>query len=152
WIRTSTPACVEVGAWTLSVIFLHSSPLLNGFHFAFHLHIPLCIVAATALEELLRHLPKLPLSQKFAPVLLLICLFQSALTMTWQAASRALSYHIPASVMKAMARLAQEPAGIVYTSPHVGTFIPAFTSHHVYVGHWFLTPDFESKQAYFMAL
>ena len=49
----------------------------------------------------------------------------------------------------AVGRLAQEPAGKVYTSPHIGTLIPAYTPHRVYLGHWFLTPDYPAKLAYF---
>ena len=152
WIQNRVPGRMEIGAWTLVVIFMHSSPLLNGFHFVFHLHIPVCMVAATALDEFLLCFRNGTARKRVATLFLLVCLFQSPLTVTWRSGKRALSYQVPGPIMSAISRLAQEPAGLVYTSPHLGTMIPAFTNHRAYVGHWFLTPDFATKQDYFLAL
>ena len=80
---------------------------------------------------------------------LLVLLFQSAVAVTWRSARQAVAYQIPGPIMAAVGRLAQEPAGKVYTSPHIGTLIPAYTPHRVYLGHWFLTPDYPAKLAYF---
>jgi hypothetical protein len=152
WIQKGNAGRIELGAWTLVVIFMHSSPVFNGYHFVFHLHVPLCVIAATALDELLPGLRQGAARERLATSLLLVFLFQSPLTVTWRAAKRALTYQVPAPIMSAVSRLAQEPAGLVYTAPHLGTMIPAITHHRVYMGHWFLTPDFSAKQDYFLAL
>jgi hypothetical protein len=152
WIRRAAPCRPEVGAWTLAVMFLHTSPIFNGYHFVFHLHLPVCIVAATALDGLLRRYSVSRWPSQVAIALTIAAVFQSALCVTWRSAGRALAYQVPEPIMASISRLAQEPPGRVYTAPHIGTLIPAYTSHRVYLGHWFLTPDHPAKQAYFMDL
>ena len=150
WLRDSTPARFEVGAWTVIVVWMHTSPLFNGYHFVFHLHLPVCIVAATALDEWWQQFPKQNWASQVATAFVIALAFQSPLAVTWWSAQQALAYQIPGPVMAAFQRLARLPTGRVYSSPHIGTLLPAFTNHRVYVGHWFLTPDHAQKQAQFM--
>jgi len=84
--------------------------------------------------------------------LLVGTVFQSAGSVTWRSARQALGHQLPEAAMAAIERLRQEPTGRVYTSPYLGTILPAYTPHRVYVGHWFLTPDQPAKQKYFLDL
>ncbi len=150
WLASQAPARVEVGAWTITVILMHTSPMTNGYHFVPYLHLPLCVVAAGVFVELLQRARDPNRGVRIRSILLTVILFQSALAVTWRSARQVLDYQVPAPIMTAIDRLGQEPAGTVYTSPHIGTLIPAYTRHRVYVGHWFLTPNYSTKQAQFM--
>ncbi|HNU51896.1 MAG TPA: hypothetical protein PKJ98_13475 [Verrucomicrobiota bacterium] len=143
---------VEVAAWTLAVIACHNSPLINGHHFVFHLHLPLCIVGAPVLHDLLAAATRGPRWKQGAVAVLLAALAQSPLAVTWRSIGAALNYQVPTPVMDAIQRLAHEPAGRVYTTPHIGTLVPAYSAHRTYVGHWFLTPDYSARQAQFNGL
>ena len=142
----------ELGAWTIAVMLMHTSPLINGYHFVCYLHIPLCIVGAGVFADVLRKARSSNNRVQIAATLMLVVLFQSTPAVTWRSARRVLDYQVPAPIMTAISRLERMPAGNVYTSPHIGTLIPAYTRHHVYVGHWFLTPDYTARQTQFMDL
>lgn len=135
-------------AWLGMAALLHSSPWTNGYHFIYLLPIPLCLLAAPALDRLLRTLAdgSLPASRQLAGAVVLALLFQSALAVTWRTTRQALAYAIPVPVMQAIDALGREPAAGIYTSPHLGTILPACTDHRVALGHWFLTPDHTARQ------
>ena len=44
-----------------------------------------------------------------------------------------------------IAALAESPPGNVFSPADLGMLIPAYTGHPVWVGHWFLTPNFEER-------
>ncbi len=150
WVQTRDPHRLEVAVWTFTVIWLHASPLLNGFHFVFHLHLPLCLVAATVLDEWLERFEEAPWRVQVGIALVLAAAFQSAAAVTWRSARLALTYQLPDDAMGLMDRLRREPPGRIYTSPFLGTLLPAYTDHRVYVGHWFLTPGHAAKQKEFL--
>ncbi|MBU6400477.1 MAG: hypothetical protein KGS61_09180 [Verrucomicrobia bacterium] len=152
WLRTAAPCRIEVGAWIASVVFLHTSSLFNGYHFVFQLHLPLCILAAGALDDLLRHWPTDPPGTRLWAALGLAVVFQSPLVLTWRSVNQAVAFQVPVEVMRAVARISRERPGKVYTSSEIGEVLPAYSSHRVYVGHWFLTPDYLTKRNYFIAL
>jgi hypothetical protein len=152
WIRSQAPYRWEIGIWILTVMLMHTSPLFNGYHFVFMLHIPLCIMGATALDEVMQRWSVSRWRDRVVTGLLLALVFQSACSVTWRSAKGALTHQLPEVVVAVIDRLRQEPAGRIYTSPYLGTLIPAYTSHRVYVGHWFLTPDQPVKQKYFLDL
>jgi hypothetical protein len=152
WLRAEVPHRLEIGVWTVTVMWMHASPLFNGFHFVFHLHLPLCIVAATAMDEWLTRFNEARWRTQLATALVLAATFQSAAAVTWRSARTALGHQFPNDAMAAIERLGQEPAGKVYTAPFLGTLIPAYTSHRVYSGHWFLTPGHPAKQKNFTDL
>jgi hypothetical protein len=55
----------------------------------------------------------------------------------------------PAAYLEVARLLAAEPAGNVLAPWDLGNVIPAYGPHRVYVGHWFLTPDYTTRaQAY----
>lgn len=149
WLAHKIPGRLEVLAWIAAVVFMHSSPLFNGHHYVFHLHLPLCIVAASAFERLLRAAQTETHTRQLVAALALAALFQSPIATTFRAVKNVVNYQIPAPAMAALDRLAQLPPGIVYTSPHLGTLVPAYTPHRTYLGHWFMTPDYRARQNHF---
>jgi hypothetical protein len=49
WIAEADPCVLPMAAWTLAVVFLHTSPVLNGYHFVFYLYTSISLAAAPAL-------------------------------------------------------------------------------------------------------
>jgi len=136
WSGEGCPAWVGVAAWTITVVLLHSSPLLGGYHFVSHLHPPLCLAAASGLLPVLDRLRGRPLALAAIAVLL----FQTPFTLTWKCVREVQDQRVPQSTMRAVDALAPLPPGNVLSSSDVGLYVPAYTPHRVYVGHWFLTP------------
>jgi len=136
-----------LGAWSLAILLLHSSPVLNGYHFLYFQHLPLALVAAPVLADLVAHLQARPLYGRMATGLLLVSLFIAPLVVTVQAIGEALREHkLPAENIAMAKRLAQEPPGNALTTAGLGNLVPAFSPHHVYVGHWFMTPRYEARK------
>lgn len=149
WVAKQVPARIEVGAWTLTVVFMHSSPLFNGHHYVFHLHLPVCVVAACAFESVYQLAKSSTYPRQFFAALLIAALFQSPLAVTFRAIKQVVNYQVPEPAMRVLEYLSKLPRGTVYTSPHLGTLVPAYTPHRTYLGHWFLTPDYAARQAKF---
>jgi hypothetical protein len=146
--RERTPGTRELLAWAAVAALLHASPWTNGYHFVFLLPLPLGLLGAPALEDVWQRLrdAEVPAERQLAGALGLVLTFQSALAVTWRTTRQALDYAVPEPAMAALQALAREPAGRVYTSPHLGTLVPAYTPHRVAVGHWFLTPGHSARQ------
>ncbi|MCX8108154.1 MAG: hypothetical protein N3G20_05050 [Verrucomicrobiae bacterium] len=150
WLARNVPGSLEVGTWTVTVVFMHSSPLFNGHHYVFHLHLPLAVVGASAFESLCRSAREtMSFGRQLLAALMLAATFQSPFAVTFRAIKQVLNYQIPEPAMAALNYLAGLPPGTVYTSPHLGTLVPAYTRHHTYLGHWFLTPNYAEKQKHF---
>lgn len=142
WIADGCAAWVGVAVWTITVVLLHTSPLLGGYHFVSHLHPPLCLAAASGLLPVSDRLRGRPV----AWAALAILLFQTPLTLTWKCVREVQDQRIPHATMRAVEALAPLPPGNVLSSSDVGLYVPAYTPHRVFVGHWFLTPV-EPKRA-----
>jgi hypothetical protein len=129
--------------WVAAAAFLHSGPFLNGYKFVFLLPLPLCILAAPAARALLARRRALLAGAA-------LVLFGGALLQTAEAvrATREVA-HVPADLLRLAESLAHEPAAHALTSPGVGSVLPAFGPHRVYVGHFFLTPNFSERAAAF---
>ena len=149
WLANKIPGRLELLAWIAAVVFMHNSPLFNGHHYVFHLHLPLCIVATCAFDRLWHAAHNETPTRQIVAALALAALFQSPIACTFRAVKNVLNYQVPAPAMAALDRLAKLPAGIVYTSPHIGTLVPAYTPHRTYLGHWFMTPDYRARQNHF---
>ncbi len=54
---------------------------------------------------------------------------------------------VPAAYMPALAELRKVPPTNVLAPPQLGNVIPADTPHRVWLGHWFLTPDFRARSS-----
>ena len=48
--------------------------------------------------------------------------------------------------------LSHKPAGNVLAPPDLGNILPAFTPDRVWVGHWFLTPDYAERSKLYTSL
>jgi len=152
WIAEKHPLRFIVGAWTLAVILLHTSPLLNGYHFVFYLHVPLCIVATPAVLAACAWIANRPARTVWLGVLF-IALFASSVFATARSIQIGMRLNsVPQEFMTVLEKLKTEKPGNVLCSAEQGNIIPAFTSHRVYVGHWFLTPNFEAKAAEYREL
>lgn len=137
-----------LGAWTLAVIALHTSPILNGYHFLYFLHLPVAVVAAPAVRDTFARLGQAGVRGRLGGALLLIALFLSSLVVTVQAMGEAMSgSQVPAERLAVAQRLGLEPTGNVLCSAELGNLVPGLSADHVYVGHWFMTPEFEARKA-----
>lgn len=142
WLRGGPPRRRDlIAGWTVAAAMMAVSPVINGYHFVYLLHIPVCIAAAPVLAE--------RVSQgRLAAVVLCVLLFASTVFSTVQAARDVggLS-EVPSEAMALIRDLADEPPGNVLAPPEFGNIIPAFSTHRVWVGHWFMTPGFQSLAA-----
>jgi len=152
--RAGTPGTRELLVWTGVAALLHSSPWTSGYHFMYLLPLPVCLLAAPALDELLRVFEDegAPPGRQFGAALVVALAFQSAPAVTWRTTRLALARAYPAPILAAAQALAREPAAAVFTSPHVGTVLPAYTAHRMVVGHWFLTPDYAARRDWYHAV
>ncbi len=133
-----------LAAWLLAVTFLHSSPVLNGYHFLYFLHLPLCIVAAPSIAATFERCSASarPLAWSLAALL-----FLAPVAVTGQAVFEGLRDHkVSTETMAILTRLANEPPGNVLAPPAIARLVPAYTGHRADASHWFLSPGYE-KQA-----
>ena len=141
--RERHPARFALFGWVAAIVLLQTLPILNGYKFVFLLPLPLCVLAAPAARELFARRAWLAAGVS-------VLLFGGALLQTVEAvrSTRAVGA-VPSDLMRAVETLVREPAGNALTSPGVGNVLPAFTSHRVFVGHWFMTPEFTSRSVWF---
>jgi hypothetical protein len=143
--RTNSPLKVPLAAWTLPVIALHTSPVLNGFHFVFHLPLPICIAAAPILRQFWETCRE-NLGGSLMKAGLASGLFISTLYGTYASSTKSLSFQISADSLSVITHLKKLPRGNVWASPVLSNLIPAYSGHRVYAGHWFLTPYWPVRQ------
>ena len=145
--RERHPWRTPLGAWIAAVALLHTSPLLNGYHFVFQLHLPVALAAAPAAAALAATRRRLTVAA------LALGLFVSPLAITWEAlADVRRESRVPAPWIEAVERLANEPAGNVLAPWQLGNLIPAYGPQRVFVGHWFLTPDYAERARRYAAV
>jgi hypothetical protein len=142
WIAGGETGRLGLAAWTLAVVFLHASTVLNGYHFVFQLWPPLCLAAAPALMHTLGRLRIQRYGFARAAVLLAL-VFQAPLTLTAKCVAEVQTHRIRADGLKVLNILGTLPAGNVIATADLGNYIPAYTDHRVYVGHWFLSPQYD---------
>ncbi|PKL44117.1 MAG: hypothetical protein CVV42_19620 [Candidatus Riflebacteria bacterium HGW-Riflebacteria-2] len=146
WSKEAHPFRFSMFAWIAAAIMLHSSPLTSGYRFVFFLHLPVCIIAAGATRELFTHLYCVKKSF-ISTFLVAIILFSVPVAATYDSVLDAEKLNIVHNdIMQTMATLAELPAGNVVSPPSIGNMLPAFTSHRVWLGHWFLTPDYMARE------
>jgi len=142
WARELHPYRLAMLAWIATVVWLHSSPVLNGYHFILYLHLPLCIVAASAVESAWSLRRSFGVREWAVAGLLAAVLFVSPIVVTARAIGDVALYNVfPAAYGEVLVDLQRRPAGNALVPPTLGNLVPAYTSHRVWVGHWFMTPD-----------
>jgi hypothetical protein len=144
WLVEKHPARLGLAAWTLAVAFLHGSTVLNGYHFVLYLHVPVCLAAAPALARTLDGLRERRLG-RLGTLALGAALFQAPFSLTWKCIREARGEIVQAGGMEIVQALADLPPGNVLAPADIGNLVPAHGPHRVYVGQWFLTPDFERR-------
>ncbi len=133
-----------IAGWTLAVIFLHSSPILNGYHFILYLHLPLCIAAAQPVTTYFDSICSAK-HRNYMIGFLFFLLFSSSLSTTANSLKDLNYYRIPTSFLELCNHLKGYPPGNVLAPPGLGNIIPALTPHRVFVGHWFMTPNYRER-------
>jgi hypothetical protein len=148
WIAARHPQRAALLGWVAAVALLHALPFLNGYKFVFLLPLPLSVLAAPVAREWLERAHGGALALVAAVALFGGALLQSADALR---TTRAVGV-VPADLMRVVDALAAAPPGNVLAPSGVGNVIPAFTSHRVWVGHWFLTPDFYVRERRYQRL
>src|SRR5262249_47152239 len=142
-------------AWIAAVLWLHTSPVLNGYHFVPYLHLPVAILASAGVLEALERARgdgASPL-RRVVGLLLVATLFPASIAATLGALGDVRRDNVfPLAQAEVLEDLAARPAGHVLGPADLGNFIPAFTPHRVWVGQWFLTPDALGRAQRFEAL
>ena len=136
-----------LGSWLMAVVLLHTSYRLNGYHFVFYLAPAIAILCAPVAERLLA-IPRGPAVAGWVRLLVgVLLLFANSLIQTATATNDTLqTFFVSSETAAIVERLGREPAGNVFCPPVVGNILPAVSDHSVYVGHWFMTPSFRSRE------
>jgi hypothetical protein len=146
WFGQGRPYRFAMVSWVVAVVLLHSSPILNGYKFVFWLHLPVCILAAPVVSDTAERLRSSNVRGRAIGVVALVVLGGQALILPIYSTRSVLTQHaIPVEYALVTRVLSTKPAGNVMAPPDLGNILPAFTPHHVWVGHWFLTPNYAEK-------
>jgi hypothetical protein len=132
---------VALVGWMGAIAWLHSSPVFGGAHFVGYLYLPLCILAAPGVALAFDGL------KRPGRVALLFALFTSPFALTWDSVRDAGSFRLPNGMDEVLSKLALLPPGNVLAHEGPGNVLPAFAPHRVYVGHAFMTPDYDARVA-----
>jgi hypothetical protein len=141
WIGSRRAWGTGLFGWAIAIALLHSSPILNGHHFVAYLYLPLCILAAPGAASFFQT------AGLFSRLVVAAILFSSPLALTWDAVRDAGERRLPPGMDEVVATLARARPGNVLATADAGNVIPAFAQQRVYVGHFFMTPAFESHAA-----
>jgi hypothetical protein len=132
--------------WLAVVAILHSSPILNGYKFVIHLYLPVCLLAAPVARRVHRRFTAPGMVAKAGAALALALTFGSALMVTLESMAQIGAINeVSASYMRVVHAISSRPPGNVLAPVDLGNLIPAFAPHRVWLGHWFLTPDFRNR-------
>ncbi len=147
------PHRLALFGWTLAIGALHWLPVLNGYKFVFLLPLPLCLLAAPVAREVLGRWRGPGLRERCVALGASIVLFAGAGLQSVDEirTTRAVS-SLPSELMNVIETLATQPAGNALVPASLGNALPAFTPHRVWLGHWFLTPDFVARSETFRRL
>jgi hypothetical protein len=144
WLAEANPCALPMAAWTLAVIFLHTSTVLNGYHFVFHLYPPICLAAAPAMVRAWDGARGRPWGMVGAAAVGIL-LVQAPLLLTRKCLAEVESHRINQTSARVLDVLATMPGGNVLAPADLGNFVPAHGPHRVYTGHWFLTPQYTER-------
>jgi len=144
WVRSEHPMRFALLAWLLAAVWLHTSTLLNGYHFAVAVHIPLCILAAPAFIQAWYRAR----SGNAAAMALCAVTLSAPLWLTVESIVQlGEEQKVPIEFETIVSELRPLPPGNVLSGDKLGNVLPAYTPHRVFVGHHFLTPDFAQRGA-----
>lgn len=151
WIDEASPCALPVASWTLAVVFLHTSSVLNGYHFVFHLYPAVALAAAPELVRTWDALRARPVG-RVGLVALAVLLLQGPMLLTRKCVAEVEMHRIRTSSARVLDLLAGLPPGNVLSPADLGNLVPAWGPHRVYVGQWFLTPDYARRASEALAV
>jgi hypothetical protein len=153
WIAARHPQRLAIFGWILAVAVLHWLPILNGYKFVFLLPLPVCILAAPVAREVFGRICGPDAPGRWLALGAGIALFGGVVFQTVEdvRSTRAVSA-TPSDLMSVVQTLSELPAGNALVPSGVGNVLPAFSPHRVWVGHWFLTPDYYERHETFRRL
>jgi len=146
WRRDDPAARLLVG-WFAGAALLAHLPFFSPSRFLFLLHLPLCVAAAIGVDVVRTRGPAW-LRGRPAAGLASVALFA---TNPWVVHSSLVEvrdtpfYYLGRGELAAMRAMRDLPPGGVLSGLVSGTWLPWLSRHPVYLGHWFLTPEIESK-------
>jgi hypothetical protein len=145
WSASGHPWRHAMGGWIAAAALLISSPLLNGYHFVPYAYLPAAILAAEPVAKAFAALRLRPEGALGGTVALGLLLFASTPVVAASAVAKVEDYQMPADLASALGALSRASAGNVLSHAEMGNLVPAFGPHRVWVGQWFLTPDFKER-------
>jgi hypothetical protein len=141
WQAARHPARAAFFAWFGAIAVLHWLPFLNGYKFVYLLPLPVCIFAAPALRAWLGQ--GAGWRGRAIAAVTLAALFSGSVLQTVDAVRSVPKVSAaPTDLVGMTELLAEQPTGNALVPSGLGNVLPAFSAHHVWIGHWFLTPDF----------
>ena len=132
--------------WIGAVVLLHTSPVINGYHFVPYLHLPISILVATVMPGTWDRLWGVDRRKTLVAVSMLVLLFTSPILVTLESVRELGARNLVPEVFVEMTSvMADLPPDRALAPPQMGLLLPAYTHHSVWAGHWFLTPDYWSR-------
>jgi hypothetical protein len=148
WVVARHPARAPIFGWIAAVALLHWLPFLNGYKFVFLLPLPVCILAAPVAREWLGQLRAAAAWRRGPALIAGVALFGGALVQTVAAVRSTQTVgSVPSDLMGMVRLLERQPVGNALVPAGLGNILPAFTSHRVWAGHPFLTPNYFARAA-----
>ncbi len=145
WIATRHPWRHAIGGWVVAIALLHSSSVLNGYHFVLYEHLAVVILAAGPIARAFERLAPRGAWGAAGAATLALLLFVGTVMTAGGAVREVASFRIPRDVERLLSSLGRYPPGNVLCNAELGNLVPAFGPHRVYVGHWFMTPDYAAR-------
>ncbi len=153
WIAAQHPHRLALFGWILVIAALHWLPILNGYKFVFLLPLPVCILAAPVAREVLARVRGPERRGRWLALAAGISLFGGVVFQTIEAVrSTRIESATLSDVMSVVETLSEWPAGNALVPAVIGNVLPAYSPHRVWVGHWFLTPDYDERHETFQRL
>lgn len=153
WIETKNVYRSSMLAWVGAIVLLHSSPVINGYHFVPYLHLPLSILAASVMPGIWDRWWGLSGRRSLVAISMLVLLFASPILVTRESIRDLEERNlVPAIFVETTLAMAERPPGRALVPPQMGMLVAAYTHHSVWAGHWFLTPEYWSRAEQYAAL
>lgn len=152
-LRAGPPPLRALLGWVAVIAVLHWLPFVNGYKFVYLLPLPVCILAAPVAREILAGARGPGLRPRALAGATCVALFGGALLQTVDDVRMTrVTSATPSELMAVVAALAKLPAANTLVPAGVGNVLPAFSPHRVWLGHWFLTPDYYGRLETFRRL
>jgi len=138
-------------SWLVAAVFLSINPIAGGAKYQFLVFPPLVLLAARGLSVVRDSSPAAARRMRDPLIagLVVVGLFSNApvsLVLRKIAAFDEANAYSSAADLAAMRWLEGQPQGVVLSFPSTGALVPWRTGHKAYIGHWFMTINYATKQ------